>query len=139
MTLLDEPGGDGLLVVTLIALAIFSQQLFMLEQIMFRSRFAFRGAAAQFACAGLVTLAAGLGLMRFGVAGLTAAQGIAQVVALIWAVRLLPRLPRSRSDSVTFRRLAVVGFPIMLAGLAFTLLTTVDRWFVLAFLGRRRH
>ena len=120
----------------LMGLAVATQQLYLLSQVLFRSRFAFRAVAAQMIVAGVVVLVAGLGLLRFGIVGLTASVVLANIVALVAAAALLPRRPRPHWDLAESRSLISVGLPIMLAGFAFILLTTADRWLVLAFLGR---
>ncbi len=73
--------------------------------------------------------------LRFGLSGLIAAQVLAQLTSLVITVLLLERPPRLRWDPPTARRLISVGLPLMLAGLAFMALTTLDRWLVLTFLG----
>jgi len=132
-----EPSTPNLLLTAgLLAAAILTQQLFLLQQVLLRSRLAFNAAAFQLAVVGGVVLVAGLLLVQFGVAGMTGAQVASQVAALALAGRLLRRRPTLRWDTGVAKRLVAVGFPIMLAGLAFSLLTTVDRWLVLAFVGR---
>ena len=132
-----EPSTPNLLLTAgLLAAAILTQQLFLLQQVLLRSRLAFKAAAFQLAVVGGVVLVAGLLLVQFGVAGMTGAQVASQVAALALAGRLLRRRPALRWDNDVASRLVAVGFPIMLAGLAFSLLTTVDRWLVLAFVGR---
>ncbi len=130
----DDP--DRYAIASLMGLAVATQQLYLLSQVLFRSRFAFRAVAAQMILTGVVVLVSGLGLLRFGIVGLSASVVLANVVALLAAAALLPRRPRVRWDRAEWRRLIDVGLPIMLAGFAFIVLTTADRWLVLAFLGR---
>ena len=126
---------DRLAIALLMGLAVATQQLYLLSQVLFRSRFAFRAMAAQMILSGVVVLVAGLGLLRFGIVGLSASVVLANIVALVAAAAFLPRRPRACWDLPETRRLISVGMPIMLAGFAFIVLTTADRWLVLAFLG----
>jgi O-antigen/teichoic acid export membrane protein len=85
---------------------------------------------------GVATILFGLPLLTFGLIGLAVSQVLVYVVALAMAGRLLGGIPRPTWDPVIARRLVSVGFPIMLAGLLFGLLTTIDRWLVLIYLDR---
>ena len=123
-------------VVVLFSIAVLLQQFFLLQQVLLRSRFRFRPAAAQMLVLGIFTLLVGLPLLALGLLGLAIAQVAVYVVALLLATRLLARAPRPAWDREIAQRLVSVGLPIMLAGLLFGLLTTVDRWLVLLFLGR---
>jgi O-antigen/teichoic acid export membrane protein len=125
---------DPLLAV-LLGAAVASQLLFFAAQILSRSRFDFGAASVQLAVAGGVNLVAGLALLGAGLAGLTAAFALAQLVAV--AATLLRRQRRLvlRWDWTRLRRLAAVGIPIMLAGFAFIVLTTIDRWLIAGVLG----
>ena len=136
LALAGPADADRYAIALLMGLAVATQQLYLLSQVLFRSRFAFRAVAGQMVLAGVVVLVSGLGLLRFGIVGLTASVVLANVVALVAAVALLPRRPRVRWDAGQTRRLISVGLPIMLAGFAFIVLTTADRWLVLAFLGQ---
>ncbi len=122
-------------IVALVAAAMFSQQIFLFAQILLRSRFAFRAAGIQLTVVGGVTVAGGLVLVRFGLPGLIASQVLAQSTCLAVALVLLKRTPHLRWDPATARRLIAVGLPLMLAGVAYLALTTLDRWLVLTFLG----
>ena len=119
-----------------LGIAVFLQQFFLLQQVLLRSRFRFRSAAAQMTVLGVATILFGLPLLTFGLIGLAVSQVLVYVVALAMAGRLLGGIPRPTWDPVIARRLVSVGFPIMLAGLLFGLLTTIDRWLVLIYLDR---
>lgn len=134
--IVDKHVTNPVLIAVLVAAVVFTQQLFVLAQILFRSRFAFHAAAVQLAIAGLMFLAAGLVLLPLGIAGLAAATLLGQAAALAAAKFLLPRRPRLRWHNGQGVPLATIGAPIMLAGVGFAVLTTVDRWLVLAYLGR---
>lgn len=129
-------GSATLAVVVLFSIAVLLQQFFLLQQVLLRSRFRFRPAAAQMLVLGITTLLVGLPLLRLGLVGLAVAQVAVYVVALTLAARLLARTPRPTWDRDIAQRLVSVGLPIMLAGLLFGVLTTIDRWLVLIFLGR---
>jgi O-antigen/teichoic acid export membrane protein len=74
-------------------------------------------------------------LRPLGLAGFVIAQGLAMGVAVLFAARRIGFQPVLRIDLPEMRRLVLVGFPIMAAGILFSLLTTVDRWIILGFLG----
>jgi O-antigen/teichoic acid export membrane protein len=136
LAMMDTSDPDRFVIALLLGLAVASQQVYLLMQVFFRSRFAFRAVAGQMGLAGVVVLVSGLTLLPLGVAGLSASVVLGHATALLAGARLLPRRPRPRWDPAESRRLISIGFPIMLAGFAFILLTTADRWLVLAFLGR---
>lgn len=120
----------------LVAAAAALQHPFLLQQVLFRSQFAFNRAAAQLAILGIATLVTGVALVGFGITGLLLALNITYVVALLLGARLLPRPMRPRFGVREMRALISIGSPIMLAGLLYGLLTTMDRWLVASFLGR---
>lgn len=126
---------DGI-VLLLIGLAAALQHPFLLQQVLFRSWFAFRSAALQLTLLGVVVLISGVALVIYGIAGLLVSQIITYVVAIGLGVMLLPHLPRPIWDLAAVRPLIAVGFPIMLAGLMYGFLTTIDRWLVATFLDR---
>jgi len=119
----------------LLGVAIVAQQLVLLEQVLLRSRFRFTSAAVQLGVVGVVMLLVGLAALREGIAGLTLALVIGLLAALVVGHFVLRRRPRVTWDQGEVRAIVGIGFPIMLAGLAFSLLTTLDRWLVLAFIG----
>ncbi len=136
LLVMDPSDPHRYVIALLMGVAVATQQVYLLTQVLFRSRFAFRAMAGQMTLAGMVVLVSGLTLLRFGLAGLTASVALGYLSALLAAGALLPRRPRPRLDRAESRRLISIGFPIMLAGFAFIVLTTSDRWLVLAFLGR---
>jgi O-antigen/teichoic acid export membrane protein len=129
-------GAATIAIVVLFGIAVLLQQFFLLQQVLLRSRFRFRPAAAQMLVLGITTLVVGLPLLALGLVGLAVAQVAVYVIALMLAARLLARAPRPAWDRAIALRLVSLGLPIMLAGLLFGLLTTIDRWLVLVFLGR---
>jgi O-antigen/teichoic acid export membrane protein len=120
----------------LVGLAAALQHLFLLQQVLFRSWFAFGRAAVQLGALGVVVFVGGVTLLPFGLDGLLAAQIVTFISALTAGWLLLPHRPRPRIDRVMVNRMVGVGFPIMLAGLTYGLLTTLDRWLVASFLTR---
>lgn len=124
--------------VALLALAVFLQQAFVLEQVLFRSRLRFRAASLQLAVQGAAAPVVGLLLLLagWGVAGLLLGRVAVMVVALSMARWTLARVPRPSWQPQLLRSLMVVGLPLLAAGVLLTLLVTVDRWIVLSMLGR---
>ena len=123
-------------VLALAGAAAALQHPFLLQQVLFRSWFAFERAAVQLAGLGGVVLLAGVALLRYGLVGLLAAQIITYLAAAVAGLWLLPYRPWPVLDLRGSRVLAAIGFPIMLAGLLYGLLTTIDRWLVACFLTR---
>ena len=130
------PETADLSLVLALSVAVLLQQFYLLQQVLLRSRFRFRSAAAQMAVLGGATILIGLPLLTFGLIGLAVSQVVVYVVALAMAARLLGGIPRPMWDPDIARRLVYVGLPIMLAGLLFGLLTTIDRWLILIYLDR---
>jgi O-antigen/teichoic acid export membrane protein len=122
------------LLVGLLATALALQQLYQLQQMLFRSRVRFRAAAMQLLIVGIAIPLIGVPLLVFGLAGILVAQVAVVAMALGVGYRLLPRRPRLAWDGDLARRCVVIGFPIMVAGLVGALRTTIDRWLVLLFL-----
>jgi O-antigen/teichoic acid export membrane protein len=117
-----------------IALAAGVQQLYLFGQSVLRSRLKFNRASAQQAVLAIVFPLVGLGLLEWlGIVSLGLGQSVAYAVGAAFAGRLLWRRPHLDLEEI--RRLARIGIPIMVAGLAFALLTTLDRWIVHVALG----
>jgi O-antigen/teichoic acid export membrane protein len=110
------------------------------QQFVLRSRLRFNAASTQLAAFGLLAvIAAGVLAIDadadFGTAA--ALYGGALLAALLVGVGLSPP-PPPRADIGETRRLASIGFPIMLAGLVFSLFVTLDRWMAISLLGPQR-
>jgi O-antigen/teichoic acid export membrane protein len=120
----------GLLGLTLIAQMLFQYFQFRLRaELLFTTMSWLQGIAA-------ITLPIWYIMLRpLGLAGFVIAQGLAMGVAVLFAARRIGFQPVLRIDLPEMRRLVLVGFPIMAAGILFSLLTTVDRWIILGFLG----
>lgn len=127
--------GRGLLGL-LVALALGSQQIYLFYQVSLRSRLEFNRASTQQLILAIVFLIVGaLLLARWRLVGLVGAQLASFAVAcslglLFWRPHLRPAIWPGE-----IARLLRSGFPIMLAGLAFAVLTTADRWIVALALG----
>ncbi|HEX5466484.1 MAG TPA: oligosaccharide flippase family protein [Candidatus Limnocylindrales bacterium] len=134
-SLMPDAVTDQGLVVLLLALAVFLQQLFLLQQILFRSTFRFKQASIQLAILGIAVVVVGVPLLTLGLVGMILAQAFTCALSLVIAARLLGRRPHLSVDLDLARTLISVGFPIMSAGLLFGILTTADRWVVATLLG----
>jgi len=122
-------------VIGLLAIAVALQQPLLFGQAVMRSSFRFGAAAGQLTVMGLVLLVTGAALLSSGIAGLMAALTASTVAGLFVAVGRSGGRERPLWRADVIRRLAGIGLPIMVAGLIFALLTTIDRWLVLLFLG----
>jgi len=71
----------------------------------------------------------------FGLPGFIAGQSLAMAVAAALVVRFLPFEFGFEWNWPEILRLARIGLPIMTAGILYALLTTVDRWVILALMG----
>jgi O-antigen/teichoic acid export membrane protein len=112
--------------------------VFTTQQFLQRARLRFDAASAHQATLGVLLLAASGWLYGSGAAGLVPTGG-AYALALVLAVALGVGLG-SRPTLVGWRRNDVkrhlfVGFPIMAAGLLFSLFVTLDRWLAATLLG----
>ena len=118
----------GSVVTLLMALAC----LYQLQQFSLRSHMSFGTASLQQGAFGLAIAAAGLVVLLVGETALLAVTGAyagAHVVAVLIGVALAP--PRFGPLTGAAVRYAVTeGAPIMLAGLLFGLLVTMDRWVI---------
>jgi O-antigen/teichoic acid export membrane protein len=121
----------------LVASALGLQQLYLFYQVSLRSRLQFNRASSQQLLLAVVFAATGGLLIRsFGLAGLISAQVASFAVASMLGVfRWRPQL-RPSWETHTVLQLLASGFPIMLAGLGFAVLTTADRWVVVVALGQ---
>lgn len=124
--------------VTWLALAVLLQQIFLLEQVLYRSRLRFKAASLQLAAQGIATALVGaLALAAdLGLEGLLIARVAIFGVAAAMAGRTLARIPKPSFNAARIRSLVAVGAPMLLAGFLVVALVTLDRWLVLALLGR---
>jgi len=89
----------------------------------------------QFAFAGILPILAIPLVIRYRLHGYILGQSLAIFAISILIVKTFPFSLRPKFSSQEISRLIKVGFPIMAAGLLYGLLTTVDRWVILNFLG----
>ncbi len=121
-----------------VAMLFGLQQPYLFYQVTLRSRMEFDRASAQQLILGLGLPILGLPLLLTnGVPGLTLAFG-----AVYLAGSLIPWLAwrRGLAPNLELRRLGVLmqsGIPIMITGLLFGVLISLDRWIILAVLGDR--
>ncbi len=136
--LLGGPGTVPPTTYALLAICVVLQQLFLLEQVLLRSRLRFRHASAQLVAQGVVAPIAGIGLLvlGWGVDGLLVSRAIVLGVALVAGTRTLARVPQPAWDGRAIRILARIGLPLVAAGTLFLVLVTIDRSIVAALLGR---
>lgn len=123
-----------LLVVGILAASAGVQQFYLHAQTMLRSRLRFNRASLQQTVLAVAFPSVALPLLPLmGIAALVVAQLVSFAVGATfsdrWRLRWSPPLARE------LRRLVLVGLPIMVAGLLFAVLTTLDRWAVLVLLG----
>jgi O-antigen/teichoic acid export membrane protein len=132
--LIGPQAGSTLL---LLGAAAFLQQAFLLEQVFIRSRLRFRAASAQLAAQGLGAPIVGILLLLagWGINGLLVARAVVVLIALAMAGRSLGRIPKPRFDARRLVAIAMIGLPMLAAGILLVLVVTIDRWIVLALLG----
>lgn len=124
--------------VLVVGLLICGTIVFGVQQFSMRSRLRFNAASVQLALFGGTVLVAAGWLALMPDADLTTAATIYAgplVGGILLGIALeLPTVTRSVDVGVV-RRLAAIGFPIMLAGLVFSLFVTLDRWVAVALFG----
>lgn len=76
-------------------------------------------------------------IIFYGLSGYIAGQALAAILISCLIVKLVPFSFRPEFDLHETLRLAKIGVPIMAVGLLYSLLTTIDRWVILTFLGVR--
>ena len=112
--------------------------VFGTQQFILRSKLRFDAASAQQATFGLVALGAAAALAILGDADFRTAAilyGIPLVIAILAGLVVTPPPVPPRLVVSEMARLAAIGFPIMLAGLVFSLFVTLDRWVAITLLG----
>ncbi|MGB2894896.1 MAG: oligosaccharide flippase family protein [Anaerolineales bacterium] len=89
----------------------------------------------QFVFAGLFPLIVLPMTNRFKLSGFIGGQALVAFLAILVIYRISSFQIEFQFDWSILRGLLKIGFPIMMAGLLFSLLTSVDRWVILRFLG----
>ncbi len=112
--------------------------VFGTQQFILRSLLRFDAASTQQAMFGVLAIAGAVALAVNGAADFRTAAllyGIPLLVAIAAGLFLTPPAMPPQLDLEELRRLAAIGFPIMLAGLVFSLFVTLDRWTAITLFG----
>ena len=113
---------------------------FNVQQFVLRSHLSFNRASIQQLALGVCVLGGGVALLLLHTAEFRAAAmvyGICLSVAILVGIALRP--PKIwRPNWSMWRDLVAVGFPIMLAGIVFSVFVTSDRWLATTLLGAHR-
>jgi O-antigen/teichoic acid export membrane protein len=112
----------------LIGFGVWAQQLYLCGQVVLRGNLQFdRASAQQLALAAVFPVVGLPGVLVAGINGLIAAQAVAYAVGFVLVLRWRPDLRPALDRRLAFS-LIREGAPIMLSGLAFAIMTSVDRW-----------
>jgi O-antigen/teichoic acid export membrane protein len=118
----------------LLALLFVSAQLYIFLQIHLKSEGRFRRMSyQQLVFASLLPMLALPLTARYGLPGYILAQTVTTLVVAGFMIRKWPFNLKPVFNWREAFRLMKIGFPIMLVGLLYTLLTTADRWVIIAF------
>lgn len=127
--------------VALVALLAGGTIVFGIQQFVLRSRLRFDAASLQLAVFGAAAIAVAVLLAFSADAGLAFAAtlyGVPLMAGIATGIAVeRPAISLPASAAVAMR-LAGIGFPIMLAGLVFSLFVTLDRWTAALLLGAER-
>jgi O-antigen/teichoic acid export membrane protein len=102
-----------------------------------RSRLEFANLSIQFGIAGCVTvLSYALWGRGHDLSGLAACCALGYAAACLLALTTEPATPRFRDlRPQSVKPLIAIGFPLLSAGILYSLLTSIDRWVIVHFLG----
>lgn len=115
---------------TLVLLAV--QQLYVYTTMTFKSRIRFGSVSRLQTGLAVVTPTFTLPLtFAFAIKGFIVGQSVSYAVVALAAYRVDPSLYQARFDLARSKRLIGIGFPIMLVGVLYSLLVTVDRWVII--------
>lgn len=121
---------------TIMIFMLFFQQIYSYAVAHMASDCVFGGLAAMQALLGFFTLALVMpGTYRYGFQGFLVSQALAFGLSAAAGIHLGRVSLRVSLDAGEIKSLLSTGFPLMSAGLMFSLLTTVDRWVISVFLG----
>ncbi|RPH53704.1 hypothetical protein EHM82_07985, partial [bacterium] len=121
----------------LLAPLLVLEQLQYFYELVLRSHGLFRAVAVQQVLLAGLLLGVVLGLTRLaGFSGFLWGHVVVFLVVVAFLIWRSPVRPRLRFDPRRMAVLARIGFPIMLAGFAYGMLTSLDRLMVLSFLGK---
>ena len=124
-------------VVVLAAAMAASRLPFIFVTMRARSRLEFASLSLQFGIAGCVTvLSYALWGHGHDLTGLAACSALGYAAACALALAAEPATPRFRDlQPRRLRPLVAIGFPLLSAGILYSLLTSIDRWVIVYFLG----
>ncbi|MGD9176688.1 MAG: oligosaccharide flippase family protein [Desulfobacterales bacterium] len=119
-----------------VALLFVPMNIYMLFQFLLKSRIQFQAMSTQqFLFSFLYPIFTLACAFFAGVSGYIFGQALTALLMVIIIYRISP-FPIGLNFSLeSFKRLSRIGMPLMGAGLLYILLTTVDRWVILAYLG----
>ncbi len=123
----------------LMAAVLVVQQLFLFYQFLLRAQDDFAFLSKVLVIAAILELLASVGLvLRLGFDGIfygfLISGGAVVVICFVAERRIVSQL---QLDMLLIGNLIRIGFPIMLTGLSYNLLTTIDRVMIIKFLGRQ--
>jgi O-antigen/teichoic acid export membrane protein len=110
--------------------------MYMLFQLLLKSRIQFKAMSIQqFLFSFLYPIFTLICAFFGGVSGYIFGQSLTALIMVPVIYRLSPFQLKMGFSGGSFKRLSRIGMPLMGAGLLYVLLTTVDRWVILAYLG----
>ena len=119
-----------------LAALFLAWNLYLFFQMLLRCRMQFQTMSVQgFLFAALLPLAVVPLAVRWSVPGFILGQAVACLATSLFILRRSPVKPDYRWALRDVAPQVRVGLPIMAAGVVYSLLTTIDRWVVLSFLG----
>lgn len=120
----------------LVGLLFLCTQFYSYLEIYLKSDGRFRQMShQQLLFAGVIPLVSIPLVLKLGLPGFILGQSVALLVISVFIATTIPFDFKLKIDRREVRRLVKVGFPIMVAGLLYGLMTTVDRWVIASFLG----
>lgn len=115
---------------------LFAQQIYLYFQIYLKSAKHFiLISAQQLLFVPILVLIALPTTILWGLSGYIAALTFSMILTSIWIAKRIEHRNQFNVDWQEARHLAKIGFPIMVTGLLYGLLTSVDRWVIVTFLG----
>ncbi|OQX24290.1 MAG: hypothetical protein BWK80_21570 [Desulfobacteraceae bacterium IS3] len=122
-----------------IALILISQQVYLFYQMLLKSHYLFGFMSIQQTLFSVLTILVVLPLTYyFRFDGFLAGQLIVNLAILMFILRKIPITATPAFEWKTAWTLSKTGFPIMLAGVAYGIMTTVDRMAILKYLGKEQ-
>ena len=110
--------------------------MYILFQFLLKSRIQFHAMSTQQLLFSFLYPICALACAFFGgISGYILGQALASTIMVLFIYRISTFQINITFSWKSFKRLSRIGLPLMGAGLLFSLLTTVDRWVILAYLG----